>query len=159
MKYHKPWYSFIRAKANQSSFIVKVLNAKLRVVSILSADNDDIRFQPALAIFSTKNSYGLIFDRSLFLKFFLQVLSEINCSICELTELTWHSTVSRAQHSPTNCIVWSTIELLFILIENFICFIFWQFQIVFSWSELHGIGGWSEEEVCDPAGQENVGVG
>ena len=55
----------------------KVLNAKLRVVSILSADNDDIRFQPALAIISTKNSYGLIFDRSPFWNFFLQVLSEI----------------------------------------------------------------------------------
>ena len=67
---------------------LKVLNARLRVVSILSADNDDIRFQPALAIVSTKNSYGLIFDRSPFLNFFLQVLSEINCSVCELTELT-----------------------------------------------------------------------
>ena len=53
---------------------LKVLNARLRVVSILSADYDDIRFQPALAIFSTKNSYGLIFDRSPFLNFFLQVL-------------------------------------------------------------------------------------
>ena len=47
---------------------LKVLNVR-RVVSI--------RFQPALVIISTKNSYGLIFDRSPFLKIFLQVLSEI----------------------------------------------------------------------------------
>ena len=53
---------------------LKVLNARLRVVPIMSVDNDDIRFQPALANFSTKNSYGLIFDRSPFLNFFLQVL-------------------------------------------------------------------------------------
>ena len=82
----------------------KVLNARLRVVSILSADNDDIRFQPALAIFSTKNSYGLVFDRSSFWNFFLQVLSEIKCYLCKLTELTQYSLVGTAQSNQLFCI-------------------------------------------------------
>ena len=92
-KFCQDWYLILTTHVlNFEAFeSFKVLNAKLRVVSILLADNDDIRSQPALAIYSTKNSYGLIFYRSPFWKFFLQVLSEIKVFV---SWQNWQSRVS-----------------------------------------------------------------
>ena len=68
---------------------LKFFNARLKglcVVSMLSAGNGDIRFEPTLVIISTKNNYGLIFDRSPFLKIFSQVLSKSNVFV-----ESWHN--------------------------------------------------------------------
>ena len=51
--------------------------ARLRTLSILLADNDDIRFLSALGIFSSETGYGQIFDRSWFFKKNSQVLVKI----------------------------------------------------------------------------------
>ena len=62
-------------------------------MSNLSPENDDIRFQPVLAIFCMKNSYGLKFDRRPFFKLFSQVL--------KVDIIYTASASSQAQISPT----------------------------------------------------------
>ena len=85
---------------NRRGWWQAVLNARLRTLSILLADNDDIRFLSALGIFSSETGYGQIFDRSWFLKKNSQVLVKIECRRCQLTELTQHSTFHSVRPAP-----------------------------------------------------------
>ena len=89
-------------------------------MSNLSPENDDIRFQPVLAIFCMKNSYGLKFDRRPFFKLFSQVLSEIKFRRCKLTLLTQRQRQPPLRHrsvQPNN--LSDDLQLnLFILFEN-----------------------------------------
>ena len=113
-------------------------------MSILSADNDDIRFEPTLAKKIQKTATVQYLTEAFSWKYFPKCCQKSNVFV--VSWQNWHKSAASfacATKSNKNKVQFYQemthyCKNLFILVENLICFIFRQFQITFSWSQENG---------------------